>query len=68
MGDQGQKGIEGALPEPDRIVCVGNRQKRSCQTPRYLSPEWANNSIGRGHIELVSSQSAYKICLHLDEL
>lgn len=47
MGEQGQKGTEGALLEPDRIVCVGNRQKRPWQTPRCLSPEWANNSIGR---------------------
>lgn len=53
MGEQGQKETEGALPEPDKIVCVGNRQKRSLQTPRCLSPEWANNRIGRRHVEFI---------------
>lgn len=33
MGEQGPKGADGALPEHDRVVCVGNRQKGHDKLP-----------------------------------
>lgn len=55
MGQQGQKGAAGALPEPDMMVCVGNRQNSRC-----LSPQWATDSIGIGHIEFIELLGQFK--------